>query len=104
MSRRKRPLAEIEILPNDIQTKIISWAAKISIKGLRNVMLSSPTLAEAAADPQVYKNINLYILIVYPLTPLRSYRELMEHCLAAGNLQTHYIHGIKNISITTTSV
>ncbi|CAH8356276.1 unnamed protein product [Eruca vesicaria subsp. sativa] len=91
----KRPLAAIKILPNDIQTEIISRAAKISIKGLRNVKLSNTTLSEAAADPQVYKNINLYILTVYPLIPLRSYKELMERCRAAGNLQAHYIHGIQ---------
>ncbi|CAH8326265.1 unnamed protein product [Eruca vesicaria subsp. sativa] len=58
-------------------------------------MLSSPTLAEAAADPQVYKNINLHILTVYPLIPLCSYKELMDRCLAAGNFQAHYIRGIQ---------
>ncbi|CAN7064772.1 unnamed protein product, partial [Brassica oleracea var. botrytis] len=85
----------LESLPQDIQTDIISRVAKSSRKEVRRIMEASPRLAIAAAQPQVYKNINLRPLTIHPLASLRRYKDLMDLCLAAGNLEAHCIRGIQ---------
>ncbi|KAF3520620.1 hypothetical protein DY000_02063881 [Brassica cretica] len=66
-----------------------------SRKEVRRIMEASPRLAIAAAQPQVYKNINLRPLTIHPLASLRRYKDLMDLCLAAGNLEAHCICGIQ---------
>lgn len=75
-------------------TEIIARVAKISWKHVSKIMESSLTLAIEAAQPHVYKNINLRPLTIHPLASLRRYNDLMERCLAAGNLEAHYVRGI----------
>ncbi|CAH8356135.1 unnamed protein product [Eruca vesicaria subsp. sativa] len=58
-------------------------------------MEASPRLAKAAAQPQVYKNINLRPLTIHPLASLRRYKDLMDLSLAAGNIEAHYVCGIQ---------
>ncbi|CAH8325593.1 unnamed protein product [Eruca vesicaria subsp. sativa] len=95
MQRRTRTLAQIELLPTELQQEIMSRDAKFSIDALHNLIIASPTLADVAADPHVYKNINLHTLTVFPLTTLTIYKDLMERCLNAGNVQAHYIRGLQ---------
>ncbi|KAF8088669.1 hypothetical protein N665_0532s0032 [Sinapis alba] len=92
---RNRALSPLELLPKDIQTEIISHVAKYSRSSVRNIMAAIPPIAKSAAVPLFYKSINLHQLTIHPLAALNRYKELMERCIANGNLQAHYIHGIQ---------
>ncbi|WZZ64475.1 hypothetical protein YC2023_075845 [Brassica napus] len=96
MSIQTQHHSRFESLPQELQTEIISRLAKNSRKDVRKIMEASPILAIAAAQPQVYENINLRPLTIHPLASLRRYQDyLMDRCLAAGNLKAHYIRGIQ---------
>ncbi|CAH8334496.1 unnamed protein product [Eruca vesicaria subsp. sativa] len=70
MSIQRRPLSRLESLPQELQTEIISRVAKSSRRDVRNLMEASPRMAKAAAQPPVYKNINLRPLTVHPRASL----------------------------------
>ncbi|KAF8096418.1 hypothetical protein N665_0309s0044 [Sinapis alba] len=82
-------------MPTEIQVEIFSRVAKISRAGVRNLIAAIPPLATSAAVPLVYKNLNLHPLTIHPLASLTRYNDLMDRCLASGNLHAHYIRGIQ---------
>ncbi|CAH8346341.1 unnamed protein product [Eruca vesicaria subsp. sativa] len=95
MSIQRCPLSRLESLPQELQTEIISRVAKSSGRDVRNLMEASPRMAKAAAQPPVYKNINLRPLTVHPRASLTKYKDLMDVTLAAGNIEAHYVRGIQ---------
>lgn len=64
-------------------------------------MAAIPHLAEAAANPLVYRNINLHPLKIHLLALLRMYNDPMERCLASSNLEVHYVHDIQEYATST---
>ncbi|XP_010431376.1 PREDICTED: F-box protein At2g35280-like [Camelina sativa] len=85
----------INELPNDILGDIISRVALILRKTVRHVMQASPQLTEAAQDNRVYKKINLRPLAMNPLAAITKYQDLVEKCIASGNVKAHYIKGVQ---------
>lgn len=90
-----RALSNLELMPTDIQTEIISRVARHSRRAVRNLLAAVPPLAPSAAVPIVYRNLNIHPLTVHPRAALHRYQSLMENCLASGNLQAHYVRGIQ---------
>ncbi|CAN7044837.1 unnamed protein product [Brassica rapa subsp. trilocularis] len=82
-------------MPTDIQTEIVSRVAKHSRRSVRNLLAAVPPVAHSAAVPIVYRNLNIHPLTIHPRGALHRYQSLMEKCLASGNLQAHYVRGIK---------
>ncbi|CAG7885812.1 unnamed protein product, partial [Brassica rapa] len=75
-----RDLSNLELMPIDMQTEIISRIARHSRRAVRNLL---------AAEPQYPP------LTFHPRAALQRYQSLMENCLASGNLQAHYVRGIQ---------
>ncbi|WZY78889.1 hypothetical protein YC2023_025273 [Brassica napus] len=69
--------------------------SKHSRRSVRNLLAAVPPLAHSAAVPIVYRNLNIHLLTVHPRGALHRYQSLMAKCLASGNLQAHYVQGIK---------
>ncbi|CAG7901546.1 unnamed protein product [Brassica rapa] len=90
-----RDLSNLELMPIDMQTEIISRVARHSRRAVRNLLAAVPPLARSTAVPIVYRNLNIHPLTVHPRAALQRYQSLMENCLASGNLQAHYVRGIQ---------
>lgn len=59
---RNRATSNLERLPTDVQTEIISRVARHTRRSVRNLMAAIPPLAISAAVPIVYRNLNLHPL------------------------------------------
>lgn len=88
-------LSSIEALPNDLLRDIITRVARFSRRDVRQVMQSSPELAKHAPHKEVYKCLNLKPIAKNPSWAINNYKQLMERCLASGNIEAHYIKGIQ---------
>lgn len=95
MATTRNPSA-FELLPEDVQTEIICRLAKKSRSNVRNLLAAIPVrgVARAAAVPIVYKILNLHRLTINPRATRTRYHDVMDRCLASGNLQAHYVRGI----------
>ncbi|KAH0852802.1 hypothetical protein HID58_093708 [Brassica napus] len=55
-----RDLSNLELMPIDMQKKIISRIARHSRRAVRNLLAAVPPLARSAAVPIVYRNLNIH--------------------------------------------
>ncbi|ESQ50126.1 hypothetical protein EUTSA_v10002164mg [Eutrema salsugineum] len=79
--QRQRKLCPLEALPNELLREIFSRVASSSRTDVRNIMQSSPELAQHAKDNQVVKRLNLGAFASRPLWALNNFQALMERCL-----------------------
>lgn len=57
-------------------------------------MASTPVLGLAAGDSRIYKDLDLQTHTFSWLAFINHFRDLMDRCLASGNIQAHYVQGI----------
>ncbi|WZZ13778.1 hypothetical protein YC2023_106867 [Brassica napus] len=74
-----RDLSNLELMPIDMQTEIISRVARHSRRAVRNLLAAVPPLARSAAVPIVYRNLNIHPLTVHSRAALQRYQSLMEN-------------------------
>ncbi|KAG5388501.1 hypothetical protein IGI04_030042 [Brassica rapa subsp. trilocularis] len=55
-----RDLSNLELMPIDMQTEIISRIARHSRRAVHNLLAAVPNLARSAAVPIVYRNLNIH--------------------------------------------
>ncbi|KAL0731215.1 hypothetical protein Bca4012_027309 [Brassica carinata] len=93
----KRIFTNFELLSFFLKLEILIRLANHSSDAIHSFLRAIPTrdITKTVTNPEVFRNMNLHHLTVQSLSLLSNYQDLIDRCVAAGNLEAHYLRGMQ---------